>query len=256
MKVVILCGGLGSRLSEETVLKPKPMVEVGGIPILVHIMNIYSYYGYNHFVLALGYKSHYIKEYFSNFTLRNSDLNIDLKKNKISYLRSKSKNWKIDLIETGNDSMTGGRLLRLKNQINDDNFMLTYGDGVSDIDINKLLDFHKSHNKIATITSVRPIARFGSIGFNDKMEVLNFKEKPQSDQGWINGGFFVFNKKVFNYLSSDETILEREPLENLVRDKNLLTYNHSGFWQCMDTVRDRDFLNELYVSNKSPWIKK
>lgn len=252
MKVVILAGGLGTRLSEETVLKPKPMVEIGGKPILWHIMNIYSVHGFNEFIIALGYKGEIIKEYFLNYYHHKSDLVVDLKIGKVSTTNNGFESWLVHLVGTGLKSMTGGRLNRLKEKLKKETFMLTYGDCVSDIDIKKLLEFHKSHGKIATVTAVRPAARFGGLRF-DGNTVVEFKEKPQTGEGWINGGFFVFEATVFDYLHGDDTILERTPLENLAKDGQLMAYKHEGFWQCMDTIRDKQLLEELWGSGKAPW---
>jgi glucose-1-phosphate cytidylyltransferase len=254
MKVILLAGGLGTRLSEETVLKPKPMVEIGGMPILWHIMKIYSSFGYNDFAVALGYKGEVIKEFFVNYKLHKSDMSIELETGKITYENDKSENWTVGLHDTGANSLTGGRLLNLKKLFKPgDTFMLTYGDGVANIDINKLIEFHKAHGKIATLTAVRPPARFGSIIPNETGQILEFKEKPQIGEGWINGGYFVFNYEVFNYLTDDQTILEREPLENLTFDKQLMAYEHQGFWHSMDTIRDRDNLNEIWATGKADW---
>lgn len=256
MKVVLLAGGLGTRLSEETVLRPKPMVEVGGMPILWHIMKIYAAYGYNDFAVALGYKGDVIKEFFMNYKLHKSDMIVNLRSGDLSYQNDLSENWTVGLHNTGDSSLTGGRLLRLKKLFNPgDTFMLTYGDGVANINIEELVKFHKTHGKIATLTAVRPPARFGSIIMDDNGLIEEFKEKPQIGEGWINGGFFVFNYEVFNYLEDDETILEREPLENLCKDGQLLAYQHSDFWQCMDTIRDRDYLNNIWQEAKAPWKK-
>jgi len=256
MKTVILAGGLGTRLSEETVLKPKPMVEVGGMPILWHIMKIYAAYGYNDFAVALGYKGDVIKEFFMNYKLHKSDMVVNLRSGKLDYQNDLSEDWTVGLHNTGDASLTGGRLLRLKKLFNPgDTFMLTYGDGVANVDINKLVEFHKSHGKIATLTAVRPPARFGSIIMDSNGVIEEFKEKPQIGEGWINGGFFVFNYEVFSYLENDETILEREPLENLCKDGQLVAYQHDDFWQCMDTIRDRDYLNNIWQEAKAPWKK-
>lgn len=230
--VVILCGGYGTRISEETQIKPKPMVSIGNKPILIHIMNIYRYYGFNEFILALGYKSHYIKNFFS-----------------------KKKNKNIKLIYTGKDTKTGGRLLRLKALLKDQKiFMLTYGDGVADININNLLKFHKNHGKIATLTASRPPVRFGELSLN-RNSVKSFKEKPQASKGWINAGFFVFSNKIFNFIKDDQTMLEKEPMEKLVKKKQLKAFKNKKFWQCMDTLRDKRYLNEIIKSGKAPWIK-
>ncbi len=252
MKVVILAGGFGTRLSEETVVKPKPMVEIGGRPILWHIMNIYWAYGFNEFIIALGYKGEVIKEYFLNYYNLNSDLTISLKTGEVKVTRNCYRDWIIHLIDTGLNTMTGGRLHRLKDTLKDETFMLTYGDGVSNINIDKLVEFHRSHGKIATVTAVRPSARFGGVKF-DGEKVIEFTEKPQSGEGWINGGFFVFEPQVFDYLYGDDTILERDPLENLAKDGQLMAYRHEGFWQCMDTLRDKNYLEELWQSGNPPW---
>jgi glucose-1-phosphate cytidylyltransferase len=256
MKTVILCGGLGTRLSEETQVKPKPMVEIGCRPMLWHVMKIYERYGFNNFTLALGYKGEVIKDYFLNYHARLSDLTIHLKNGQVDYSNPTAEDWQVSLIDTGTDTMTGGRLLRLKHHLqSSDTFMLTYGDGVSDINIPALLSFHRTHGRLATVTAVRPSARFGGIHVGDG-QVLSFKEKPQSGEGWINGGFFVFEPAIFDYLTDDSTVLEQTPLENLVRDEQLMAYEHTGYWQCMDTIRDRDALQELWVSGHAPWAKR
>ena len=252
MKTVILAGGLGTRLSEETVLRPKPMVEVGGKPMLWHIMNIYGHHGFNEFVIALGYKGEIIKEYFLNYYHHQSDLSIDLSTGEVSATNTSHKDWRIHLVDTGGQSMTGGRLHRLRDVLSDGTFMLTYGDGVSDVDVGKLVEFHRSHGKLATVTAVRPTARFGGMRF-DGNRVSEFKEKPQTGEGWINGGFFVFEPGVFKYLHGDETVLEGDPLEKLACDGELMAFMHEGFWQCMDTVRDRNLLDDLWGSGKAPW---
>lgn len=251
MKTILLAGGLGTRLSEETTLKPKPMVEIGGKPILWHIMNIYGHYGFKEFMVALGYKGEMIKEYFINYHRLQSDLTVSLGTGEVTTKRNCPRDWLVHLIDTGVESMTGGRLHRLRDKIGKDRFMLTYGDGVSNIDISKLLEFHKSHGKIATVTAVRPTARFGGISFEGD-QVCNFKEKPQAGEGWINGGFFVFEPAVFDYLAGDDTVLEAEPLENLAKQGKLMAYRHEGFWQCMDTIRDRTHLENLWQTNP-PW---
>ena len=253
MKVVILCGGLGTRLSEETQVKPKPMVTVGGHPMLWHIMNIYGARGFGEFVLALGYKGDIVKEFFLNFYPLDSDLEIDLASGKIAYLRKSQRDWKVALVDTGDNSMTGGRLHRLKAMLKPQGtFMLTYGDGVANIDVEKLLAFHRSHGKLATVTAVRPPARFGGMAF-DGNRVTEFKEKPQTGEGWINGGFFVCEPGVFDYLAGDDSVLEGAPLETLARDGQLMAFKHEGFWQCMDTLRDRQSLEHLWASGKAPW---
>jgi len=255
MKTIILCGGLGTRLSEETQIKPKPMVEIGGRPMLWHVMKTYERYGFKDFSLALGYKGEVIKDYFINYHARQSDLTVHLKSGNVEYSNPTAEDWNISLIDTGPDTMTGGRLLRLKQQISTtkNTFMLTYGDGVSNVDINKLLAFHHAHGKLATVTAVRPSARFGGLEIGDS-QVLNFREKPQSGEGWINGGYFVFEQGVFDYLEDDATVLELAPLEMLARDGQLMAYQHHDFWQCMDTIRDRDALQEMWNSGIPPWM--
>lgn len=252
MNVVIFAGGLGTRLSEETIIKPKPMVEMGGKPILWHIMNIYGFYGYKEFMIALGYKGEIIKEYFLNYYHHQSDLSIDLKTGRIAATNDNFKDWIVHLIDTGLNSMTGGRLFRLRDRLKGDTFMLTYGDGVSNVNINDLIAFHKAHGKIATVTAVKPPARFGGMRF-DGSKVIEFKEKTQTEEGWINGGFFVFEPGIFKYINGDDTVLEREPLENLARDGQLMAFKHEGFWQCMDTLRDKQLLEKLWENGKAPW---
>jgi glucose-1-phosphate cytidylyltransferase len=253
MKVLILAGGFGSRLSEETDIRPKPMVEIGGKPILWHIMKHYSFYGFNEFVILLGYKGYYIKEYFANYFLHQSDVTIDLSKNKIQVHNNASEPWKVTLLDTGLHTMTGGRVKRAKDFINNETFMLTYGDGVSDINLHQLLTFHKQHGKAITMTSVQPEGRFGALETDANNRVLSFMEKPKGDGSWINGGFFVCEPKVLDYIEADETIFERDPLENLAKDGELFTYRHHGFWKCMDTLRDKNQLNELWNSNQAKW---
>lgn len=254
MKIIILCGGLGTRLAEETTVKPKPMVEIGGKPILWHIMKIYEKHGFSDFILALGYKGEVIKDYFLNYHKLQNDIVINFKNNSVEYINPTSENWKVSLIDTGSSTMTGGRLLRLKEVLsNEETFMLTYGDGVSDIDISKLLKFHNSHGKVATITSVTPSARFGGINIKNG-NVIDFKEKPNSGEGLINGGFFVFQRKIFDYISDDTTMLEHAPLENLVKDKQLMAYVHDGFWQCMDTIRDKEVLQKKWEEGNASWL--
>jgi len=253
MKTVILCGGKGTRLSEETSLLPKPMIKIGEKPMLWHIMNIYSNYGQNEFILALGYKGEIIKEYFLNYYALNSDLTIDISSGQVNYQQSQKQNWKVELVDTGMNTLTGGRLLRLESMLRPQGtFMLTYGDGVANIDINALVEFHKSHGKIATVTAVHPTARFGGITL-DGNQIAEFKEKQQGGEGLINGGFFVFEPEIFDYLENDKTILERNPLEKLANDTQLMAYKHSGFWQCMDTIRERNILEELWTTGIPPW---
>lgn len=253
MKVVILAGGFGTRLSEETDIRPKPMVEIGGKPILWHIMKIYSCYGFNDFIICLGYKGYLIKEYFANYFLHQSDVTIDLKKNKLEIHECKSEQWKVTLIDTGINTMTGGRMKRIQKYIGEKTFMLTYGDGVSDININKLVKFHKEHEKFATVTAIQPTGRFGTLNLNNSNKVVSFLEKPKGDKTWINGGFFVLEPKIFDYIEGDETIWEGVPLENLAKDTHLMAFKHKGFWHPMDTLGDKRFLDELWNSNKAPW---
>ncbi|PTM49681.1 glucose-1-phosphate cytidylyltransferase [Leptospira borgpetersenii serovar Javanica] len=251
MKTVILCGGLGTRLSEETTVKPKPMVEIAGKPILWHIMKIYEHYGFGDFVLALGYKGEAIKDYFLNYHARMSDLTISLKSGIVDYSNPTAEDWKVQLIDTGALTMTGGRLLRLKNHLKE-TFMVTYGDGVSDVDIQKLVSFHKSHGKLATVTAVRPPVRFGELSISGD-QVIRFQEKPQAEEGWINGGFFVFEPEILNYIEDESMMLERAPLEKLAKLGQLMSFRHPGYWQCMDTLRDKQTLEELWLQNKAPW---
>lgn len=253
MKAVILAGGLGTRLAEETGLRPKPMVEIGGRPILWHIMKIYEAHGINEFVVALGYKSEIVKEYFLNFYAINNDLTIDLSSGSTIIRDGNQPNWKVHLVDTGLHTQTGGRLGRLRDWIGaDEEFCFTYGDGVSDVDISASLEFHRKHGKLATVTTVRPPARFGGIVF-DEDRVAEFTEKPQTGEGWINGGFFVLSPKVLEYLDGDETIWERTPLEGLAQDGQLMAFRHEGFWQPMDTIREKTLLEELWASGKAPW---
>jgi len=252
MKAVILAGGLGTRLSEETATKPKPMVEIGGKPILWHIMKTYSHYGINDFIICCGYKGYLIKEYFNNYFLHQSDVTINLENNSKKYYKSKAENWNITLVDTGDYTMTGGRLKRIKEFINEDEFCMTYGDGVADIDISKSIDFHRSHGKFATITAVYPPGRFGALNIV-KNRVTSFEEKPKGDGGLINGGFFVLNKKVLDYIKDDNTLWEQDPLKNLANDDQLMSFEHKGFWQPMDTLRDKIKLDELYNKNQAPW---
>lgn len=253
MKTIILCGGLGTRISEETQLKPKPMVEIGGRPILWHIMKIYEQHGQNDFMLALGYKGEVIKDYFLNYHARLSDLSVQLKSGEVTYSNPTAEDWRVSLIDTGADTMTGGRLLRLKSHLQSSGtFMLTYGDGVSDVDVTALLAFHRSHGKLATVTAVRPPVRFGELTVEDD-RVVSFQEKPQAGEGWINGGFFVFEPAVFDFIEDDSIMLERAPLEQLAENGELMVYHHPGYWQCMDTLRDKTTLDELWQSGRAPW---
>ena len=256
MKTIILAGGFGSRLSEITDSIPKPMVNIGNKPILHHIMNLYSSYGFTDFCLALGYKQEIIKNYFLNLNYHNSDIRIDLKAKKTLTLNNKTNlNWSIDLIDTGLNTMTGGRLKRLTKYIGNKTFMLTYGDGLSNINIKELLKFHKSHGKLVTVTAVHPTARFGELEILQN-KVKSFKEKPQTKQGWVNGGFFIIDPKFLEFISGDDSILENDPLEYAAKIGELMAFKHEGFWSCMDTKRDKDYLNELWVTKKKPWKKK
>jgi len=255
MKVLILAGGMGTRLSEETNIIPKPMVEIDGKPILWHIMKIYSSHGYNDFIILLGYKGYVIKEYFANYFLHKSDVTFNMKENKMTIHEDHCEPWNVTLIDTGLHTMTGGRVKRAQKYVGDEPFMLTYGDGVSDIDIGKLVEFHKAHGKTATMTSVQPDGRFGALVFNEDGEVTSFAEKPKGDGSWINAGFFVCESKVFDYITEgDTTIFERSPLENLAKDGELYTYHHNGFWKCMDTLRDKQQLQAMCDEGNAPWI--
>ncbi|MGE5656086.1 MAG: glucose-1-phosphate cytidylyltransferase [Actinomycetota bacterium] len=250
MKAVILAGGLGSRLSEETDLRPKPMVEIGGKPILWHIMKIYSHYGINEFIICLGYKGYFIKEYFANYFLHQSNVTIDLKTNSVEVHHSTSEPWKVTLIDTGFDTMTGARVKRVKDYLNNQTFLLTYGDGVADIDISNLLKFHRSHGGTVTITSTQPEGRFGALQIADNARVESFTEKPRGDGSWINAGFFVCEPKVIDYIDDSPLIIfEKEPLEKLAQEGQLYTYKHQGFWKCMDTLRDKKQLEEMWITN-------
>jgi glucose-1-phosphate cytidylyltransferase len=253
MKAVILAGGLGTRISEETSFKPKPMIEIGGKPILWHIMKIYSQHGINEFIICCGYKGYVIKEYFANYFLHQSDITFDMTNNEMKIHQERAEPWKVTLIDTGENTMTGGRLKRVKEYLdNDEPFCLTYGDGVADINISQLIKFHNTHGKLATLTSVFPQARFGSIDI-EKDKVKRFVEKPRGDGALINGGFFVLNTKIFNEIDGDNTIWEQEPLSNLANKGELMAFKHDGFWQPMDTLRDKNYLEELWSSNKAPW---
>lgn len=253
MKVVILAGGFGSRLSEETSLKPKPMVEIGGMPILWHIMKIYSAHGFNEFIILCGYKGYMIKEYFANYYAHLSDMTIDLEKNTISYHKNKAEHWKITLVDTGLESMTGGRIKRVRDYLGEDPFFLTYGDGLSNVNIKDLLDFHQSHKGAITMTAVQPEGRFGSLQIGDNNEVVSFTEKPKGDGVWINGGFFVCEAKIFDYLENDATIFEKQPLEQLAQDGELFSFKHTDFWKPMDMLRDKMELEEMWKNDLAPW---
>lgn len=257
MKAVILAGGMGTRLSEETGRKPKPMVEIGGYPILWHIMKIYSYYGFNDFVILTGYKSHVIKDYFVNYYLRYSDITVDLNDNSIDIHKSHTEPWKVTILYTGQDTMTGGRLKRAQKFIGNETFMLTYGDGVADIDLDKLVKFHKESNKYATMTAIQPKGRFGALNISADASITSFKEKPKGDGAWSNGGFFVLEPEIFNYIPDDDTVIwEYAPLEKLANDGQLSAYKHNGFWRSMDTLRDKVDLNEMWNTSDNmgaPW---
>ena len=253
MKTIILAGGLGTRLSELTSTIPKPMVEVGGKPLLYHVMNHYARYGYNDFLLALGYKSEIIKKYFMDFPIINSDFMVSMSTNKVQAINSSILDWNILLVNTGDSTMTGGRVKRMESHVGSERFMLTYGDGVSNVDIDELVKFHKSHGKMVTVTGVHPAARFGELDIESN-QVVNFKEKPQTSKGWINGGFFVIEPDFFTLIDGDDTIMERTPLEKCAELGELMVYKHNGFWQCMDTKRDRDNLQSMWDSGKVPWI--
>ena len=252
MKAVILAGGQGTRLSEETLLKPKPMVNIGGMPILWHIMKIYSFFGVNDFIVCLGYKSFMVKEYFANYFLHMSDITFDIANNKMKVHHAQAEPWHVTLVNTGERTMTGGRLKRVASYLGKEDFCFTYGDGVGDINIKRLIKFHKTQRTLATVTSVRPPGRFGSLDI-EHGKITTFKEKPQGDGSSINGGFFVLSPGVFDYISNENTIWEDEPLEKLAQDGQLSAYQHKGFWQPMDTLRDKVMLNKLWARGKAPW---
>ncbi len=254
MKVILLAGGFGTRLSEETDIRPKPMVEIGGKPILWHIMKIYSIYGFNDFVILLGYKGYSIKEYFANYFLHQSDVTINMLDGSMEVLNNSSEPWKVTLLDTGLKTMTGGRIKRAQKVVGNEAFMLTYGDGVADINIEKLVEFHTGHRKIMTMTSVLPDGRFGALNIDKNNQVLKFNEKPKGDGNWINAGYFVCEPKVFDYIiGGDDTVFEQIPLQNLAEDGEIVTYKHNGFWQSMDSLKDKNDLNKLWDSNKAPW---
>ncbi len=252
MKVAILAGGVGTRLAEETDIRPKPMVEIGGRPILWHIMKHYAGYGFNEFVIALGYKGNYIKKYMVEYCSLESNLTVHVRTGDVLRHANGSPDWKVDLIDTGIDTLTGGRIKRLAPYLGNSTFMLTWGDGVSDVNIHKLIEFHKAHGKLATVTAVRPPARFGHMVFDGDL-VREFSEKPQTAEGWINGAFFVLEPGIFDYIDGDETQWEREPMERLAADGQLVAYRHDGFWQCMDTLRDKRLLQDLWEAGHAPW---
>lgn len=252
MKAVILAGGLGTRITEETVDKPKPMIEIGGMPILWHIMKIYSHYGINEFVICAGYKSYVIKEYFANYFLHRSNVTFDLAKNTTSIHDHDCEPWKVTVVDTGENTMTGGRLKRVLPFLGTEDFCLTYGDGVANIDIGALINFHKKHGRLATLTAVAPAGRFGALVIDKNNQITSFQEKPAGDGGWINGGFFVLNPQVIDYIENDSSIWERQPLENICKDGQLSAYMHSGFWMPMDTLRDKLKLEDLWAG-EAPW---
>jgi glucose-1-phosphate cytidylyltransferase len=253
VKVVILAGGIGSRISEESHVRPKPMIDIGGKPILWHIMKIYSHYGYNDFIICLGYKGYIIKEYFSNYFLHMSNVTFDMEHNTMEVHERYAEPWKVTLIDTGAETMTGGRIKRIEPYIGGETFMMTYGDGVSDVDIAKLVKYHKSNGKEATVTATQPLARFGSLGLKPNNMVDSFQEKPAGDGAWINGGFFVLEPQVLARISGDATIFEKDPMESLAHDCQLVAFKHSGFWQPMDTLRDKIHLEDLWSKGKAPW---
>lgn len=255
MKVVLLAGGLGTRLSEETSLRPKPMVEIGGMPILWHIMKTYSYYGFNDFIVCLGYKGYIIKEYFANYFLHKSDVTLNLKDNSMKVHDSQAEPWNITLIDTGINSMTGGRIKRIQRHVGSEPFLLTYGDGVGDIDIAKSVEFHKQQRRYCTVTAVQPGGRFGALNINESSVVTSFLEKPKGDGSWINGGYFVCEPQVFDYIKDDATLWEKEPMEKLAAEKQLSAFKHDGFWKPMDTLRDKNELENEWDSGHAPWKK-
>ena len=252
MQLVILAGGKGTRISEESNLKPKPLVEIGNMPIIWHIMKFYASYGIKEFILCVGYKGNLIKEFFHNYNLHTSDLMINLKNNKKKFYKNKKDDWKITIIDTGLDTLTGGRIKRIKKYIKGNHFCLTYGDGLSDINLKKLIEFHKKHKKSATVTTVKPLGKFGAISLSGD-NVKKFQEKPDGDGNWISGGFFVLNKNIFSYIENDETIWEKQPLENLAKENQLKAYKHKGFWASMDTLNDKNNLEKIWMSKEIPW---
>jgi glucose-1-phosphate cytidylyltransferase len=254
MKVVILAGGYGTRISEESHLKPKPMVDIGERPILWHIMKVYSHYGYNDFVICLGYKGYVVKEYFANYLLHESDVTFDFTaKNSLTVHNHTAEPWRVTLVNTGLETMTGGRLKRVQRYVGEERFMMTYGDGVGNVDIDALVQFHAAHGKYGTITATQPAGRFGTLDIDDTNTVRSFREKVKGDGSWVNAGFFVLEPEVFGYLQGDATVFENEPLERLAADGQLMSYKHEGFWQPMDTLRDKNFLETLWKSQKAPW---
>ncbi len=257
MKVVILAGGLGTRISEESHLRPKPMIEIGGNPILWHIMKLYSYYGHNDFIICCGYKGYVIKEYFADYYLHRSDVTFDFANNNEMVIHNNiAEPWRVTIVDTGLNTQTGGRIKRIKDYLHNERFMLTYGDGVCDININTLIDFHIKSGRYATMTAIQPGGRFGVLDIKDDCSISKFTEKSKEDGGWINGGFMVLEPEIFNYLSNDPNLsFEHEPLENMAHDGQLSAFKYNGFWQCMDTLRDQMYLDKLIEKNKAPWIK-
>jgi len=254
MKAVLLAGGLGTRISEETSVRPKPMVEIGGKPILWHIMKTYAAHGINEFIICCGYKGYVIKEYFANYFLHMSDVTFDMRFNQMNIHSGNAEPWKVTLVDTGENTMTGGRLRRVREHIGKETFCFTYGDGVSDVDITKLIEFHKEQKALATLTATRPAGRFGAIAFaEDENKITHFREKQDNDGAWINGGYFVLEPEVIDYIADDSTVWEKEPLEKLADSNQLSAYRHAGFWQPMDTLRDKNYLEDLWKSNKAPW---
>lgn len=253
MKVVLLAGGFGTRLSEETDIKPKPMVEIGGKPILWHIMKLYSHYGFNDFIVCLGYKGYVIKEYFANYFLHMADVTFDLATNSMTVHQKKAEPWKVTLVDTGANTMTGGRIKRVREYVGNETFMVTYGDGLSDQNLGSLVSFHRSHGKIGTMTTVQPSGRFGAVEIEKDGRISAFVEKPRGDGAWINAGFFVFEPAIFNYIDGDATVLERQPLEGIARDHQMVAFKHSGFWKPMDTLREKHEFEEFWASGKAPW---
>ncbi|MGG4441559.1 glucose-1-phosphate cytidylyltransferase [Brevibacillus fortis] len=254
MKVVILAGGYGTRIGEETHLRPKPLIEIGDWPIICHIMSIYSKYGFYDFIICLGYKGYMIKEYFAHYFLHHSDVTFDFRNdNQVTFHNHNAAPWRVTLIDTGKDTGTAGRVKRIQKYVGEETFMLTYGDGLSDIDIEKLVQFHRAHKKLATITTTQPPGRFGALDITNGNTVTGFQEKPKGDGGWINAGFFVMEPGVFDYIAGDETVLEKEPLESLAKENQLMAFKHTGFWHPMDTLRDKNYLEELWKSGKAAW---
>jgi glucose-1-phosphate cytidylyltransferase len=252
MKAIILAGGLGTRISEETSVRPKPMVEVGGKPVLWHIMKTYSAHGIHDFVICCGYKGYVIKEYFANYFLHMSDITFDMQNNKMEVHQRNAEPWRVTLVDTGEDTMTGGRIKRVAQYVGEEDFCCTYGDGISDVNITALIEFHKQHGKLATLTATQPLGRFGALKLSGN-KILSFQEKPQGDGSWINGGFFVLSPKVLDYIEGDHTTWEREPIDRLAHEGQIAAFFHSGFWQPMDTLRDKNHLEELWASGKAPW---